>query len=369
MPTPTGPNRPCEWLQAGYEIFPAMLAAIDAAQASVCLEIYIYRNSPLGIRFRDALARARGRGARVAVLVDAIGSLSLPGHFWDPLRDAGGEVRIFNPLALHRVTIRSHRKLLVCDGRVAFIGGFNLAPEYEGDGVTAGWCDVGLKLHGDLVPQLQASFDDMFARAAFRHKRFVRWRKSTAKRAIALPPEQIFFSGPGRGPNPFLRALQQDLKAARLVQIMVGYFLPPWRLRRALRCVVQRGGKVQLLLASKSDVPLSLPGNLELYEYQPQILHAKLFIVDGLVYAGSSNLDSRSLHINYELMIRFDDADVVRSARAIFADTLEHCRPVTSKEWRASRTLWQRLKQRWAYFLLNRIDPCLARRQWRTLPD
>jgi cardiolipin synthase len=108
---------------------------------------------------------------------------------------------------------------------------------------------------------------------------------------------------------------------------------------------------------------------VEIYEYQPQILHAKLFIVDDAVYTGSSNLDTRSLQINYELMIRFTGGEMARQARAIFTDILQHCRRVTREDWRKSRTLWQRLKQRWAYFLLNRIDPYVARRQWRGLRD
>ena len=135
----------------------------------------------------------------------------LPNHFWDPLRDAGGEVRVFNPFALQRVTIRNHRKLLVCDGRVAFVGGFNITPEYEGDGIARGWCDVGLKIEGPLAAQLAVSFDEMFARAEFRHKRFMRWRNFRAKKTVALPAEQILFSGPGRGRSPLKRALRRDL--------------------------------------------------------------------------------------------------------------------------------------------------------------
>ena len=142
------------------------------------------------------------------VLVDAVGSVLLPNSFWNPLTAAGGEVRVFNPLALKRVTIRNHRKLLVCDGRVAFVGGFNLSPEYEGDGITRGWCDVDLKVEGPLAAQLAASFDEMFARAEFRHKRFMRWRKSRAKKTVILPAEQILFSGPGRGRSPLKRALR-----------------------------------------------------------------------------------------------------------------------------------------------------------------
>src|ERR1017187_1323382 len=120
-------NPTCDWLRAGDEIFPAMLAAIDAAQKSVCFEIYIFSDSPLGKRFREALIRARQRGARVRALTDGFGSMLLPGSFWDPLRSAGGEVREFNPIALKRFWIRNHRKLLVCDERVAFVGGFNIA--------------------------------------------------------------------------------------------------------------------------------------------------------------------------------------------------------------------------------------------------
>ena len=270
-----------------------MLAAIDAATQSVCLEIYTFEKSPLGREFAGALLRARERGARVRVLVDAIGSILLSNSFWEPLQRAGGEVRVFNPIALRRVTIRNHRKLLVCDGRVAFVGGFNISPEYEGDGVNDGWCDVGLKIEGPLAAELASSFEEMFKRAEFRHKRFMRWRKFHAKKVVALPRQQILFSGPGRGRNPFKRSLQKDLRGADNVQIIVAYFLPTWRLRRELMRAVRRGGKVQLILAGKSDVLLSLlaaqslyrrflNGNIEIYEYQPQILHAKLIIVDGV---------------------------------------------------------------------------------------
>jgi cardiolipin synthase len=111
-----------------------MLAAIDAAQESVCLEIYIYAPDSLGERFREALVRARQRGARVRVLVDALGSISLPAAFWKPLSAAGGEVRQFNPLALERLGMRNHRKLLVCDEKVAFVGGFNRHPSTTATG-------------------------------------------------------------------------------------------------------------------------------------------------------------------------------------------------------------------------------------------
>src|SRR6188768_2167643 len=108
-----------KWLRNGDEVFAAALAAIDAARESISLEMYIFTSGPLGERAREALVRARQRGVRVRVLVDAIGSLTLSDDFWRPLHAAGGEARFFNPVALNRFGIRNHRKLLVCDDTVA----------------------------------------------------------------------------------------------------------------------------------------------------------------------------------------------------------------------------------------------------------
>ena len=127
-------------------------------------------------------------------------------------------------------------------------------------------------------------------------------------------------SHPGRGASPFQTALYQDLAVAREVRIVSAYFLPTRRLRRDLLRVARRGGRVQLILAGKSDVLVSqlaarslyrrlLKAGVEIYEYQPQILHAKLILSDGVIYVGSSNLDIRSLNLNYELMLRFDGQD------------------------------------------------------------
>ncbi len=370
----------CNWLCAGRETFPAMLGAIDAAEQSVCLESYIYTAGELGERFREAMVRARRRGVAVRVLVDALGSMSLAWSFWKPLLEAGGQVRIFNPLSLNQLGIRNHRKLLVCDERVAFVGGFNIAPEYDGDGVTRGWCDVGLRIEGPLAEQLAGAFEEMFARADFKHKRFLRFRRFSAKKTVLAPREQLLLSGPGRGRSPIKRALSRDLARAHRVEIVMAYFLPTWRLRRQLARVARRGGQVRLMLAGKSDVAVSLLAGQSLYrrllkagvgicEYQPQVLHAKLIIIDDIVYVGSANLDQRSLNINYELMIRFESREMAEQARGVFAQHLEHCRHITLEDWTRSRTLWRRFKEHWAYFLLVRIDPYVARRQWRSLPD
>jgi cardiolipin synthase A/B len=334
--------------------------------------MYIFSSEPPGLAFRDALVRAAARGVSVRVLLDAVGSFSLPGGFWKPLLDRGGKVNWFNPIKLGRISYRDHRKLLVCDEQTAFVGGFNIAPEYDGDGVTKGWRDLGIEARGGLAAELAESFDISYARADFKHRPLYRFRKSTSRATISADNWRLLLSGPGRGYNHLKRTLATDLANAHTVQIVCAYFLPTWRLRRELERVTSRGGRVQLILAGKSDVRLSqlatrklyrrlLKRGVEIFEYQPQVLHAKLFIVDEQVYVGSSNLDARSLNINYELLVRITDRGVVAGAREIVNEVLTHCKKVDARAWRHSRSFWTKLMEEWAYLLLARLDPWWAR--------
>jgi cardiolipin synthase len=376
----SAPKNPAlQWLCTGREIFPAMLAALGAAQKSIRLETYIYSDGQLGRQFLAALLAAARRGVRVRVLVDAAGSWFLPDDFFQPLVAAGAEVRRFNPLHLWRFGVRDHRKLLVCDESVIFIGGFNVADEYDGDGVTRGWCDLGVRLENPaLAGELADSFEELFALSDFHRKPLLRLRAFKRKRKSPNSEGELLSIRPGLGASPFQTALYRDLAKARDVRIVSAYFLPTRRVRRDLLRVVRRGGRVQLLLAGKSDVPVSqmaarsmyhrlLKAGVEIYEYQPQILHAKLILCDGVAYAGSSNLDIRSLNLNYELMLRFTDKTAVAEAQEIFERVLKHSRKIELHSWRKTQTLWPRWKNHWAHFLLARVDPFVALRQFRTM--
>src|SRR6202012_5271825 len=268
----------------------------------------------------------------------------------------------FNPLHLWRFAVRDHRKVLVCDGYTVFIGGFNIADEYDGDGVTSGWRDLGVQLSDlELAKDLGASFNILFALADFHRKPLMRLRLFKRKRSIR-PVGNLLFTHPGRGASPFQAALYRDLETATDVRIISAYFLPTRRLRRDLMRVVRRGGRVQLMLAGKSDVRVSqmaarslyhrlLKAGVEIYEYQPQILHAKLIVCDSNTYLGSSNLDIRSLNLNYELMLRLQDKTVATEARAIFDELLAHCKKIERHAWQGLQSFWQRWHFHWAHFL------------------
>jgi cardiolipin synthase len=331
-----------------------------------------------------ALVRAARRGVQVSVLCDAYGSEGLPADFFAPLQAAGGAIRLFSPARRLRLAFRDHRKLLVCDARRALVGGINIGPEYRGDGVKRGWFDLALQIEGPIAASLAASFAAMYALAPMNAAALREFRRL---RRPVLPPGgvwpqvpgvRLLLTGPGWPAGRLSHTLRADLTRARAVRCIAGYFLPPARIRRALRRCTYRGGQVQLLLAGRTDVPVAryaaehlygrmLAGGAELYEYQPQVLHAKLIIMDDTVYVGSCNLDRRSLNINFELLLRLEWPELAAQARELFAAALVHSTAVSALAWRRRRHRWERWRSRAAYWLLTRIDPLLARRRLRSL--
>ena len=365
-----------QWFCGGWNFFPAMLAAIAQARASVELEVYIFADDKTGRQFLQALVRSARSGVRVKLLVDSYGSLTLSAKFFEPLITAGGEVRFFNPLRFNRFGVRDHRKLLLCDRQIVFIGGANISDDYNGDGVAHGWLDLMLKIeNAELATRLADEFAQIFSNAGFSQGRL---HKLRAFRQIRRRTDEtkLLAIRPGRGASSFQRDLKNDLARAHTADFISPYFLPSRRFRNQLRRIVRRGGRVRLILPALSDVPIAraagliyyarlLRAGVEIYEYQPQILHAKLYRVDEKVYAGSANLDVRSFNLNYELMLRLTDETIVTGAKEIFSATLENSRRIELEAFRRSQGFWQRWKNRWAHFLVARIDPLVALRQIR----
>ncbi|MFT3906287.1 MAG: phosphatidylserine/phosphatidylglycerophosphate/cardiolipin synthase family protein [Steroidobacteraceae bacterium] len=366
------------WLPTGDEAYAAMVAAIDAAVRSVRLESYIIRAAGPGLLLREALLRARQRGLMVRVLRDAFGSEELPADFFAALVTAGAEVRVFSPARALRLAFRDHRKLLVCDEAVAVVGGLNIAPEYAGDGVNHGWRDLGLLVQGPIGRTLAHSFDAMFTLAPVTPRAVHNFRRLTRRWPREQGAVSVLLAGPGWPAGRLLKRLLRDVIVAREVRAMAAYFLPSRRLRRALRWCHRHGGRVQLLLSGPTDVPVAryaaehfyerlLKAGMRLFEYQPQILHAKLVIIDDIVYVGSCNLDRRSLQINYELLLRLQWPELAASGCALFEAALQHSRELELADWRRTRRWWQGWRSAIGYWVLARLDPYLARRRLRSV--
>ncbi len=362
-------------LKNGVEAFPAMFAAIDRAALSVALEMYIVGDDATGREFRLHLAEAARRGVGVKVLVDAWGSWELPDSFWDELRVAGGMVRWFHPIMRGLLPFRNHRKLLLVDDRIAYIGGMNIGDAYYRgmDGWTA-WRDNVLEIAGTEVAALRKSFRKMWSRADAPFRRFfLRLRRMRLVRRRIEPSHLHFLeSGPENPMRPVQRAYRQVIHGAeRNIDLAMGYFYPTGRMMRLLRRAVKHGVKVRLLFPQKTDIPMArwaarglygrlLRAGVEVWEYLPTMMHAKLAIADDTVIAGSANLDIRSGRINYELVAVVTEPALAAKARADFEDDLKQAERILFEDWR-KRPLIQKIKERFSFCLLARADLFFAR--------
>jgi cardiolipin synthase len=365
---------PMRLLKNGAEAFPAMFEAIDRAMVSVAVEMYIFAGDDTGRAFQARLIEAVRRGIPVMVLLDAWGSRNLPSAFWDEFLAAGGLVRWFHPLLKGLFPFRNHRKLLLVDARVAYIGGINIADEYyRGARGEMPWRDNVLEISGAEAGRLRRSFSRMWGKADTPLRRLVR-RFRHDRRMRTIPDGTIRFleSGPENPIRPVRRAYRQVIQDARYgIDLAMGYFYPHGSTLRALKRAVRRGVRVRLLFSQKTDVPVArwaarglygrlLRSGVEVWEYEPAMMHAKLAIADNTVVIGSANMDIRSSRINYELVAVVTDSALATRARADFENDLSQSEPVLLDEWE-KRPFIQKLKERVSYFLLARADIFIAR--------
>lgn len=361
----TADGHAIQWHDTGADLLHAELDAINHAARRVLIEHYIFRPSPIAERFREALINAAQREVQVTLLLDYVGCFSLPKTYFNELTALGGRLIWFNPVHWRLWLFRDHRKLLVVDDRQAFLGGCNIAPEYDGDGVSQGWRDGGIEVTGPVVQSLVESFESQVEKAGA-HKWWQRrrghtgWVRSGANVSLLL-------TRPGFHQSALQRALRSDLLRADHVAITMAYFLPVGRVKKMLLRAAKLSKSFRLLLPGKSDIPAmqvatrALYGTFQraganIFEYQPQVLHAKVVVIDDIVYIGSANLDPRSLSINFELMLRIHSAPLAAQAVATFASDLAHSCEVPRQSWRKKAGWWMNLKQKLARMVFTRLD-------------
>jgi len=361
-------------LKNGNEAFPAMFGAIDRAVSSLAIEMYIIADDRTGQEFRARLVAAAGRGVQVQVLFDAVGSWNLPDDFWGVLEQAGGAVRRFHPIMQGLFPFRNHRKLLLVDDRIAYIGGMNIADAYfRGTATEPPWRDNMLEISGMDVARLRGSFARMWSQTHSPLQRFMsRLRRGQGTLGMGGGALRFLESGPEDLWRPVRKAYLQVIRSAvDSVDLAMGYFYPHGDLLRALKRAVRRGVRVRLLFPQRADVPIArwaarglygrlLRAGIEVWEYVPAMMHAKLVIADRMVIAGSANMDVRSGRINYELVAVVDDPALAARARMDFEDDLNSSVRISIEEWKA-RPFAQKLKERFSYCLLVRFDVIVAR--------
>jgi cardiolipin synthase len=322
-------------LAGGREAFPRMLRAIRAARQSVHLEVYHLAREGVGDEFREALSDAALRGVRVRVILDGWGS-ALDGRWLQSMLEPdGAEVKIYHPLsALFTGRFRrNHRKILLVDGEVAFLGGINIADEYGQVGPERApdladespeWMDLAVEIRGSPAAWLEAR---------------LRGERPPRPRG----PVQVHLSGIGGGGR--LRNIYRRSFGAARSEILAAhaYFLPDRRFVRSITAAARRGVKVTLLLAGRSDVPLVRAATTRLYrrlveagveirEWTRSVHHAKLAVVDGeKVLMGSFNLDPYSL-ANLESLVEIDDRETADAARRWFEGRAALARRVPPEE-------------------------------------
>ncbi len=338
-------------LRDGGQAFPAMLAGIRASRHSVCFENFIMADDQTGRDFTRGLEKARERGARVRVLYDPVGTLLVKGgSVGRRLRAARIEARAFRPLSPFapwswlRLRHRDHRKVLVCDDLIAFVGGLCIADHWApSDRGGLGWRDTALSIRGPAVLDLQHGFDRMWSRARGQPPPTSLSRQPPAARGEAAVI--VVGDRPGLGRVAAIYEWLAD-RAETSIELTDAYFVAPRAVLDALIRAARRGVRVRLLLPGRNNHPVAglaarriyqplLDAGAEIYEWTGVMLHAKTAVVDGLVtMVGSSNLDPLSLHRNFELNALVADPDAGRAMNDLFASDLEKAVRVESAEWR-----------------------------------
>jgi cardiolipin synthase len=348
-----------EVLTNGEVYYEAELEAIRAARHSIHIEAYIFQKGEVGRKFVEALTEKARAGIKVRMTIDAVGSFATWESYFKELRAAGGCVCWYHPFrwyTLARFNNRTHREIIVVDGRVAFIGGAGVADHwYTGKGKNPRWRDTMFRIEGDPVVGLQSAFTENWLESSGEILTGIDYfpRGEIENKMETL----VVDSSPGAGGSTRARILFQMLLASahKSIHITTPYFLPDWSVRQELvRAVRERGVEVKIIVPGKhSDHMLTrsssrrlfgelLQAGAKIYEYEKSMIHAKTLMIDGLwSVVGTTNFDNRSFGLNDEINLAARDEELTARIAEDFAADLMESSPVSYEEW-SHRSIFER---------------------------
>ena len=358
-------------LRDGDEIFPAMLDAIAAAEHTVDFMTFVWWTGPITERFAEAFIDRARAGVRVRVLLDGFGARKIAADQRDRMRDAGVQVVEFRPFPSWRVwrmNLRTHRRVLVCDGRVAFTGGVGIAQEWvdEADADVPGWRDTHFRVRGPAIAGIHAAFLSNWMEN--QHETLHGGEGFPVQPTTGSSTVQVVRGASQVGWNDMAIALQALTELAEdRIRITSAYFRPPASLRRSLVDAARDGLDVDVLVPGPHAEPMHyrwagehhyaelLRAGVRIWHYQPTMLHAKLVTVDhDLAFVGTTNIDARSIAINEQVGLVIHDPEVVDVLDDHFDDDLADSREITAEAW-ADRSLPQRAVQATSHALTYAI--------------
>ncbi len=325
----------------GAATYAALLEAIRGAREHVHLEYYICTPDRTGRALVEALAERARAGVKVRLLLDAVGSSKARSRFFAPLLEAGGEFAWFHPSRFGRVwtrtwiNMRTHRKIVVVDGRVGFTGGINVTDD-ENDALRAdAYRDLHLRIEGDAVRALQVVFVEDWMYATGRRDLLAELARDPPPRQPGAVPTQVLPSGPDSSWQAIHRVHVAAIHAASArVWLATPYFVPGEAAMMALTSAALGGLDVRLLVPRRSDTLLVtlaarsyfdelLAAGVKVYEYGPRMLHTKALLVDDdFALVGSANFDNRSFRLNFEVSVLFHDADIAAELARLYEHEL-----------------------------------------------
>lgn len=336
-------------LTNGDKIFPEMLKAIRGARQTITFETFIYWGDSIGEEFANALIERVQTGVKVHVLLDWLGSIKMEQKQLDKMQAVGVEIeRYHKPHWSHlaRLNNRTHRKLLIIDGKVGFTGGVGIADQWRGDAKNPNeWRDTHFLVHGPVVGQMQAVFMDNWikSKGSVLHDE----RYFPALKKAGNMSAQMFSSSPsGGGDSMVLMYLMAITAAQDSINLSSAYFVPDELLTQALTTAAKRGVKIRIITpgehidtdlvrrASRAGWGDMLQANVQIAEFTPTMYHCKVLIVDNyMVSVGSTNFDNRSFRLNDEANLNILDKNFAAEQTQIFESDWSNSHPITYQQW------------------------------------